>query len=183
MVFKLQRCWEGMRRLCAFFLLLLAVAPCLLTFAASSAAEASLPMCCRAHGRHKCFLRMTRTEYPASNLSQPGISQASERCAYSPTFPLSPRTNSLGQPTGFSAAVRLNIAATTEVASTERSTPFTLHANRKRGPPSPVLPAEFTENWPAAHPKLPSHWRQNVQLEPDTCNLFPDFFPGFSTFG
>jgi hypothetical protein len=139
MVFKLQRCWKGLRRLCAFFLLLLAVAPCLLTFAASSAAEASLPTCCRAHGRHKCFLRMTRTEYPASNLSQPGIPQASERCAYSPTFPLSPHTSSLGQPAGFSAAARLNIAATTEMAATERRTPFILQANRKRGPPSSVL--------------------------------------------
>lgn len=129
-----QTRWEGMRRLCVLFLLLLCVMPCLVVFAASSVAEASLPACCRSHGRHKCFLRM-RAESMAQSSGGSAIPQVSENCPHNPAFASVSHTSSFGRPAGFSSAVRLDVASCPGVVATERRTPFILRANCERGPP------------------------------------------------
>jgi hypothetical protein len=45
-----------------------------------------LPACCRARGKHKCFLRLTREGGSASTSGEPAVSHVSERCPYNPTW-------------------------------------------------------------------------------------------------
>src|ERR1700733_5568098 len=102
---------RGVRRLCALFLLVLFVGPWLLAFATPEAIpEASLPACCRAHGKHKCFMRLMSQDGVASTSGQPALSQISEHCPYNPSFTAKRQSNSLGQPSRDVAAVKFSVA-------------------------------------------------------------------------
>ena len=94
MQMKPQISREGIRRLCALFLLLLSVGPWLLVFSSSDAVtEASLPACCRVRGKHKCFMRLTREGGTASTSGEPVISQVSEHCPYIPIWTTTARSD------------------------------------------------------------------------------------------
>lgn len=142
MLVKPQIRWEGMRRLSALFLLLLCVMPCLVAFAASSAAEASLPACCRSQGRHRCSLRM-RMEPGAQELGRVA-SHITEGCPNTPNIPSSSCTRSFGSAKSFSA-VRFFVMAAPETKPAEGDAVFVSRANCKRGPPSPVLSPGVTD--------------------------------------
>src|ERR1700752_287330 len=90
---------QGMRRLCALFLLVLSVGPWLLVFSSSNAiAEASLPACCRTHGKHKCLTRLAIQRNTASTSAESLVSQISEHCPYTPLWIATAHTQPFGQP-------------------------------------------------------------------------------------
>ncbi len=90
---------EEMRRACALFLLLLFVGPWLLALSPFNATgTASLPVCCRAHGKHKCFLRLSGVSGDsASTGDKPAFSRVSERCPYKPAWTNTPHSKPFGQ--------------------------------------------------------------------------------------
>jgi hypothetical protein len=167
----------AMRRLCALFLLLLFVGPWLLAFATPEAiTEASLPVCCRAHGKHKCFKRLMGQDRAASISGQPTVSHVSERCPYNPCFTTTAHSNTLGQPTKEVAAVGLDIGSTLAITVWPCSSLSSL-ANCKRGPPSPVLSLETTTDRPVAQQGLPLRWRHDVPTKTDISSFRPDASP------
>ena len=142
---KLQMSRGGIRRLCALILLLLFAGPWLLIFVTPGAiAEASLPACCRAHGRHKCFMRLMDQDGVASTSGQLALSQISERCPYNPSLTTSPHSNSLAQATEDVAAVGFSIASSLVAITAWPGSSLSSLANCKRGPPSPALSLETT---------------------------------------
>jgi hypothetical protein len=167
----------GMRRLCALFLLLLFVAPWLLTFAAPVAiTEASLPACCRAHGKHKCFMRSLGQGRTTSTSSQPTVSQVSEGCPYNPSFVTTRHSDSLGQPSKNAAVVGLGIAPSPVVNTVWPPSPFSSLANCKRGPPSPDPSRQTMNDWPAAQQWPPLHWRHDAQTTTDISSFRPNAY-------
>ena len=168
MQMKPQISRERMRRLCALFLLLLSVGPWLLVFSSSDAiTEASLPACCRARGKHKCFMRLTRESDTSSTSGQHALSQVSERCPYNPSWNTAPHSDPFGElakdvsGTGFGAAPSLVPIATRPCTS------FLSCANCKRGPPSPALSLKTMTDRLAARPRLPFHWRHDASIKTD----------------
>jgi hypothetical protein len=158
----------GIRRLCALFLLLLFVGPWRLAFAAPDAiTEASLPACCQAHGKHKCFMRLMGQDGAASTSGQPALSHLSERCPYNPSVTTTPHSNSLGQPTKDVSAVGFSIASSPVAIAAWPGSSLSSLANCKRGPPSPALSLETTTDWPAAQQRLPLRWRHDVSTKTD----------------
>ena len=179
MQMKPQISREGMRRLCALFLLLLSVGPWLLVFSSSDAiTEASLPACCRARGKHKCFMRLTREGGTASTSGEPAVSQVSERCPYNPTWTNTARREPLGQPAVYVSGTGLSAAPSLVSLATRPCTSFLSRANWKRGPPSPTLSLKTTTDRLAARQRLPFHWRHNASIKTDSSILFSDAAPG-----
>ena len=171
---------QGMRRLCALFLLVLSVCPWLLVFSSSSAmAEASLPACCRTHGKHKCLTRLAMHRDTASTSADPLVSQISEHCPYNPFWTATAHTQPFGQPeedirwTGHSSEPSL-IAI-----PIQPSTSFSSRANSKRGPPSPALRPKPADRL-AAPQGLPLHWRHHASLATDISSLGPGASPGLA---
>ncbi len=131
---------DGLRRLCALFLLLLSVSPCLLALGVFNAlAETSLPLCCRTHGEHKCFMRLAGQEDKASTSSEAVLSLRSERCPCCPICSITSHSNLLGQPSRSVFAIKLSTASTPATMRISTWTGSSSLANCKRGPPSPVL--------------------------------------------
>lgn len=142
---KLQISQGGTRRLCALILLLLFAGPWLLIFALPDVIpEASLPACCRAHGKHKCFMRLMGQDDVASTSGQPALSQISERCPYNPSFTAKRQSNSLGQPANDVAAVGFSVASSPVAITAWPFSSLASLANCKRGPPSSALSLETT---------------------------------------
>jgi hypothetical protein len=180
MLSKPQISRQGMRRLWALFLLVLSVGPWLLVFSSSNAiAEASLPACCRAHGKHKCLTRLAMHRDPASTSAEPLVSQISEHCPYNPRWTATTHNQPFGQPdedirwTGHSSEPSL-IAI-----PTKPSTSFSSRANSKRGPPSPALRPKPADRL-AAQQRLPLHWRHHASLATDISIHCPDTSPGLA---
>jgi hypothetical protein len=172
MQMKPQISREGMRRLCALFLLLLSVGPWLLVFSSSDAiTEASLPACCRARGKHKCFMRLTREGGTASTSGEPATSQVSERCPYNPTWTTTAHNEPFGQPAMNVSERGLGVAASLIAITTRPCTSFLLRANCKRGPPSPALSLKATTDRLAARQRVPFHWRHDASIETDISIL------------
>jgi hypothetical protein len=142
---------ERMRRLCALFLLALFVGPWLLAFAAPDAiTEASLPACCRAHGKHKCFMHLMGHEDLASTSDRAYLSPAYERCPYNSASATTPHDESLGRLAKDISIIGFAAASIPGAITTWIYTSCASFANCKRGPPSPVLSLETTTDWPAA---------------------------------
>jgi hypothetical protein len=145
MQMKPQTSREGMRRLCALFLLLLSVGPWLVAISSSDAiSEASLPACCRTHGKHKCLMRFTRDEGAVSSSGGATASQVSERCPYNPTFTTTAHSDPFGQPEKNIFRVGLGSTSSLMAMATRPCMSFPSRANCKRGPPSPVLSLKAT---------------------------------------
>jgi hypothetical protein len=165
---KLQISQGRTRRLCALLLLLLFAGPWLLISALPNAIpEASLPACCRAHGKHKCFMRLMDQDGVASTSGQPALSQISERCPYNPSFSAKRQSNSLGQPARDVAAVGFSVVSSPVVATAWPFSSLSSLANCKRGPPSSALSLETTTDWLAAQQRLPLRWRHDVSTKTD----------------
>jgi len=176
-----QRSGEGMRRLCALFLLLLSVGPWLLALSAPDVvAEASLPACCRTHGKHKCFMQFTGKGSAASNSGGAAAPQVSERCPYSPLWTTTAQSDPFGQPAkdvfriGFSGTPSLVAIAIRPCTS------FRLRANCKRGPPSPALSLKTTTDRLAARQRLTFHWRHDASTKTDIPTLCSDSSSGLA---
>jgi hypothetical protein len=142
---------EGMRRLCALFLLLLCTAPGWLAFSSlDSISEASLPACCRTHGKHKCFMRFRTEQGAALKFGAAAISQVSEPCPYNLALTTTVCSNFFFQLTkdiswtGFADSAPV-VAVATRLYISLRS-----GANCKRGPPSPGFSLETTTDRLAA---------------------------------
>ena len=175
---KLQISQVGTRRLCALLLLLLFAGPWLLAFSLPDAIpEASLPACCRAHGKHKCFMRLMGQDGVSSTSGQPAFSQISERCPYNPSFSAKRQSNSLGQPANDVAAAGFSVASSPVAITARPFSSLASLANCKRGPPSPALSLETTTDWPAAQQRLPLRWRHDVSTKTNTFFFRPHASP------
>jgi hypothetical protein len=163
---------EGMRRLCALFLLLLTVGPWLVAFSSSDAiSEASLPACCRTQGKHKCSMRLMRDEGAISTSGGTAASQVSERCPYNPTFATTTHSDPFGTPAR--DLVRVGLSGTSSLLAITTGPCMSLRsrANCKRGPPSPVLSLDPTNEKLAAQQRLPIHWRHDASTKTDILTL------------
>jgi hypothetical protein len=179
MQMKPQISREGMRRLCALFLLLLSVGPWLLVFSSSDAiTETSLPVCCRARGKHKCIMRLTRAGGSASTSGEPAVFQVSERCPYNPTWTNAAHREPLGQPAEYVSGTGLSAAPSLVSIPTRPCTSFLSRANCNRGPPSPALSLKTTTDRLAARQRLPFHWRHNDSIKTDISIPRSDAAPG-----
>ena len=171
---------QGMRRLCALFLLVLSVGPWLLVFSSSNAiAEASLPACCRTHGKHKCLTRLAMQRDTASTSAEPVVSQISEHCPYYPLWTATAHNQPFGQPEEHIRWTGHSSAASLIAIPIQPCTSFSSRANSKRGPPSPALRPKPADKL-AAPQRLPLHWRHNASLATDISSLGPDASPGLS---
>jgi hypothetical protein len=140
MQLKPQISREGMRRLCALFLLLLSVGPWLLALSPfTPTAEALLPTCCRTHGKHKCLMRLAGERSTPSTPDGPAVSRVSERCPYNPACTTTPHSGPFVELAKDVSPIALDPAPSLVVIPIQPSTSFSSCANSKRGPPSPAL--------------------------------------------
>ena len=108
-----------------------------LTAASTQAPEASLPTCCRSHGKHKCFTRTSQVQ--SDHQTTPAFHTAitlTEKC---PCIPANNGSSSHSA-SGFLMfrGLRLPLAETA-VSGLDRTSALRLNsyrANQKRGPPS-----------------------------------------------
>jgi hypothetical protein len=127
------------RARCSALLLLVCLFLPLVQAALASAhdPEASLPACCRSHGRHKCSMRVPLSFSTASD-SEPTArtAQVSEKCPWAPNGTSSTNLTHFGFldprriPSSFGLSTLLH-APRTPLRGESR-----LRANHKRGPPS-----------------------------------------------
>ena len=180
MQMKPQISRERMRRLCALFLLFLSVGPWLLAFSSPDAITgASLPACCRVHGKHKCLIRLTSERGKVLTSDEPVVSQISEHCPYHPIWTTTAHNKLFGQPAkGVFWAGHSSVAPLVAIA-TRPCTSFLSRANCKRGPPSPAFSLKATTDRLATRQRLPFHWRHDASIETDTSSPWPDAPPGF----
>jgi len=156
---------QGMRRLCALFLLFLSVGPWLLALSPFHAtAEALLPTCCRSHGRHMCFKRLSGEGGTPSTSGAAAVAQVSERCPYNPAWTYTIHDAPFGQPAEDVRWMGHSSPATLVVIATRRCTSFLSRANCKRGPPSPALSLKSTTD-------RPFRWRHDASIKTDTSIL------------
>lgn len=108
-----------------------------LAFGSTENVDASLPVCCRAHGKHKCVMRalMHAEQQPKQISSSPRFGQLTEKCPYGPGVAISTHSNPL-----WSQSQRLIQFHVADDLATIRSTNarrfnFIGRANPKRGPP------------------------------------------------
>jgi hypothetical protein len=171
---------QGMRRLCALFLLVLSVGPWLLVFSSSNAiAEASLPACCRTHGKHKCLTRLAMHRDTAPTFPEPVVSQISEHCPYNPLWTATTHNQPFRQPEEHIRSTGHSSASSLIAIPIQPSTSFSSRANSKRGPPSPALRPKPADRL-AAPQRLPFHWRHNASLATDISSLGLGASPGLS---
>jgi hypothetical protein len=136
---KPQISQQGLRRLCALFLLVFSVGPWLLVFSSSDAiTDASLPACCRTHGKHKCLTRLAMQRDTASTSAEPAVSQISEHCPYNPISTATAHNDPFGQPAKDIRWTWPSSAPSLISIPIQPSTSFSSRANSKRGPPSPA---------------------------------------------
>ncbi|MEI9978595.1 MAG: hypothetical protein WDN23_06265 [Edaphobacter sp.] len=114
--------------------LLLPLAP--LAFGFSENIDASLPACCRTHGKHKCAVRMLgHAEQQSEQISSsPRLAQVTEKCPYTPRVAASTHSNSLwNQP---QESIQFDIENNrTAIRITSNHSHSIGRANPKRGPP------------------------------------------------
>jgi hypothetical protein len=179
MPMKPQTSREGMRRLCALFLLLLSVSSWLLAWSSPLViTESSLPACCRTHGRHKCFKRFSGKGGAQSTSNLPAFSQAPEPCPDCPAWNTAAHSDHFGPPANDASWTTLS-GTTFSTAITSRSCrSFPSHANCKRGPPSPELSIEATTDRLATRARLPLHWRRDASTKTDISSLWYDVSTG-----
>jgi hypothetical protein len=97
--FRLQTSHGRVRSSVAFALLALFLAPlCLSLVSLASPSEVLIPQCCRAHGKHKCSMRMENVQGALNPTLRTVAPQVSERCPYSPAAPASLHNGAFGQP-------------------------------------------------------------------------------------
>lgn len=172
MLMNPQMSREGMRRLCALFLLLLSVGPWLMAFSSSAAiSDAPMPACCRTHGKHKCSMRLMRDEGAISNSGAVAVSQVSERCPYNPAFATTTHSDSFGQPAKNIFRVEFSGTSSLVAIATRPCMSFRSRANFKRGPPSPALSLDATNERLAAQQRLPIYWRHDASTKTDILTL------------
>ena len=106
--------------------------------AARQGTDASLPACCRAHGKHHC-LAARNTSLQESG--KPAFRQPATTCPYAPTAPVSVGGKIFhpGWPGFRYAELALRLRSRPHV-ETGRRTPFD-RSQQKRGPPTRSLPA------------------------------------------
>jgi hypothetical protein len=127
-----------MRRVISILLLVIfglpAVAP---LFAAAPRSEASLPACCRMHGKHHCFMGMVAT--PTLSSSKPQFRAPLERCPYAPALISGVHTTIYAPPAAPAIYAGL-ISHPAVAAQTESKLLISRGRSRqKRGPPASFL--------------------------------------------
>jgi hypothetical protein len=63
--------------------------------AAGEDTDASLPACCRTHGKHHCMMCAGAIERTAGRSDTPSFARVTEKCPYSPASPVTPRVQTL----------------------------------------------------------------------------------------
>jgi hypothetical protein len=126
--------WHG--QLSASLLILSLLLPIAqLAFNSSDYAEATLPACCRAHGRHKCaMLAEARPPSPTSSSRQ--LAKVNEDCPYAPGVVPTAHSNSLWNPSLESARFDLIHQRIGVSLSKVQRTGSLGSTNLKRGPPT-----------------------------------------------
>jgi hypothetical protein len=171
---------RGMRRLCALLLLLLSVGPWLLALSsADPTAEAALSACCRARGKHKCFMRLTREGGTASSSGESAVSQVSERCPHNPAWTTTAHHQPFDRSAKNVSETCLSVAASLVLVATRPRSSFISRANCKRGPPSPALSLKAMTDRLAARQRLPYRWRHDASIKTDSSFPWPDAPPCF----
>jgi hypothetical protein len=129
--------WFGqMSALLLIFSLLLPFAQ--FAFGSSENLDASLPACCRSHGKHKCAMRMLSNaeQQSGQTSSSPRLAQVTEKCPYTPGVVASTHSNPLwSQSLRFTQFRVVDNRTPLQITNVERSHSIG-RANPKRGPPA-----------------------------------------------
>jgi hypothetical protein len=123
-----------MRRALAIALLIAFSSPLLLPLmAATRDPEASLPACCRRHGKHHCSMMM------AMRAANSGPAFHAPPCPFYPSATTPPRLATASLSTSLPPVVEALRASAPPAPTPRRAHAFTGSSNLKRGPPA--LPA------------------------------------------
>lgn len=129
-------------RACAAFLLVvfavLIIAP--LAVAATDGEDASLPMCCRTHGKHHCSMRMGGMNAATPNGNEQTLTTVSEKCPCTPSAPTTVHSDTF-QPShqGRLLTELADLPAVHAQHETKWHIAFD-RSRQKRGPPLEFLP-------------------------------------------
>lgn len=108
-----------------------------MAYAGSGDPEAGLPACCRTHGKHKCFMRLSaHADEAATGQAALSSAQITEKCPCIPASPSASDTSPFGLPP--SGSVRY-VARSESFSFTHWSSPRAHRrtlAHQKRGPPA-----------------------------------------------
>jgi hypothetical protein len=169
--------WHG--RLSALLLTISLLLPfAQLALNSSQLADAVLPACCRAHGKHKCAMNMTDVAHESSTLSSsPRLARIGEKCPYSPRWVTTAHSGPLWDHVPESFALYFNDGLSPIGPSGANRASSQSGSNHKRGPPSPALSLETANDWSAARWGLPLRWRYDVTISTDIFSFSPDAPP------
>ena len=145
----------------------------------SQFADAVLPACCRAHGKHTCVMHMmTGVAHELSTQSSsPRLAQITEKCPYSPGWVTTAHSDPSSDHISRSLAFYFNDGLSPIGPPGTGRTASQSGSNQKRGPPSPALSLETTNDRTAARLRLPPHWRHDVSISTDISSFCPDASP------
>jgi hypothetical protein len=134
--------WEWLRRFGAAALLavfsLVLLAP--VAFA-SGESVASLPICCRAHGKHQCMRGISMTAAEASGPSAARFERVPETCPFLPAMLLHAQNGDRFVPVFPGMLLPELLAHPAQLAQTEAKWRISFDRSRqKRGPPPTILP-------------------------------------------